>query len=399
MCGLVGFIGGMKNGFCQADTTVFKQMLYMDALRGEDSTGAFVFHNTGEVEVLKDVLHANEFVRTKEFGDMSTRAISKGQAIFGHNRKKTSGEINEKTAHPFVIDDEGGSPRYVFMHNGTLNNHTILERNLTDVLLKDLGMSSFTTPDTGVDSEILGNMLCHTQGDPRKIEEMLAKVVGAWACIWIDQEKEMLYMLRNKERPLSVGYSKIGTFVASESQMIHACTSRNNTLVDKYEMLEEDTLYSLCLGKAETEFTKEKLTIKKALPTTLVSGGGHTVWKGKKTTTDIEDWEDAASKNSMKRFRKKFLGTSISFWVDDYIQTTFPETPNFIVLGQNLLMDKTKHLVRGICRGVSRKEINEMVGQLVFGTISAVDWDDAENQIMIHVTDIKVNTYATSACH
>ena len=41
MCGLVGMIAIQSQGFSYKDKEMFNQLLYADAVRGEDSTGVF----------------------------------------------------------------------------------------------------------------------------------------------------------------------------------------------------------------------------------------------------------------------------------------------------------------------------------------------------------------------
>ena len=147
MCGLVGMIVKNVNGAISADADVVEQLLYIDALRGEDSTGVCLFENDGDIRVIKEAQPADYFLRSKEWLSLRTAFVTRGKAILGHNRKATIGKTNDDNAHPFVIED-----RYVFMHNGTLHSH----KHLADV---------------EIDSHALGIHLTKCEGDPKKIEE------------------------------------------------------------------------------------------------------------------------------------------------------------------------------------------------------------------------------------
>jgi glucosamine 6-phosphate synthetase-like amidotransferase/phosphosugar isomerase protein len=106
---------------------VFEEMLYIDALRGEDATGVACVNINHGAKVFKEASHSAWFVYNKEYDDARNSFLSKGKALLGHNRKATIGGKKDENAHPFVFDD-----RYVFFHNGTLNNHRKLANTEVD---------------------------------------------------------------------------------------------------------------------------------------------------------------------------------------------------------------------------------------------------------------------------
>lgn len=175
MCGLVALVTKNKYGFSGEQKDIFSILLYLDVLRGEDSTGAFVVDGLGNVELAKDATPAADFIRTNEYKSLKDLAFKKGWAMVGHNRSATRGTITDRNAHPFAVDD-----KIVLVHNGTLvgghKHHA----------------------DTDVDSEAIAHLLAKEE-DP---EQVLRKVNGAFALIWYDVDNKKLNFIRNTQRPL-----------------------------------------------------------------------------------------------------------------------------------------------------------------------------------------------------
>ena len=67
MCGLVGMVFKAQSGGTIADANTFEQLLYIDALRGDDSTGVAALYNDGSIKVLKEATSADYFRCTKEY--------------------------------------------------------------------------------------------------------------------------------------------------------------------------------------------------------------------------------------------------------------------------------------------------------------------------------------------
>jgi len=208
MCGLVGIIGDVNS---VASRKMFTTMLFLDTLRGEDSTGVYAInYKDNEVNILKDALQAPDFIQEKPYEDMM-RVSNRYSALIGHNRAATVGVVNKRNAHPFEHGD------ITMVHNGTLRNEHMLD----------------TYKDFYVDSE----MLC---GDFNKngMKNTIMKVNGAFALIWHDKSDNTVNILRNSERPLSYAVFQaqssanvlIGSpflAVASEPWMMTVAASRS----------------------------------------------------------------------------------------------------------------------------------------------------------------------------
>lgn len=204
MCGLVGVAGNLT----YKDKEVFKNLMVVSSLRGEDSAGvAFVpLNRPEEAEVVKAVGSPYDLFAIKKFDT----GFHDKQAAIGHTRKATVGGIHRHTAHPFEAGDIVG------VHNGTLRNW---QRAYND-LDKDFA-KYFNT-----DSETLINAIAEFG-----VKEVIERTDGAYALIWFDKEKETLNFLRNEERTLWYAYSEKQDIVywASEYRMLDLCLSRTDT--------------------------------------------------------------------------------------------------------------------------------------------------------------------------
>jgi glucosamine 6-phosphate synthetase-like amidotransferase/phosphosugar isomerase protein len=104
MCGIIGSVIKAQNGFFNGDVKTVEELLYIDALRGPDSTGLACFYNDGEMQLVKQASEAAWFRCEKEYDAVFKKLVSKGKAVIGHNRKKTVGKIDHDSAHPFAIN-------------------------------------------------------------------------------------------------------------------------------------------------------------------------------------------------------------------------------------------------------------------------------------------------------
>jgi len=178
MCGLVGVAGEVNITAEKA----FRNLLILDSLRGEDSTGiASIKKVDGNVLVAKALGDPFQLFDTKVF-DRAVRGTSK--AILGHNRYATTGAVTARNAHPFEFNSLVG------VHNGTLTNKWSLEDH----------------KDFSVDSE---NLYHHIE--KKGLRNAMDVANGAWALVWWDKIEETLNFLRNKERPLFFCYNESNT--------------------------------------------------------------------------------------------------------------------------------------------------------------------------------------------
>ena len=331
MCGLVGLIHNTLNGFNVKDLDVFEQMLYVDALRGEDATGVACITTEQGAKVFKEASHSAYFVYDKDYDKQRSSFLRDGKALLGHNRKATIGKKVDENAHPFVYDD-----RYIFFHNGTLNNHRALA-------------------DTEVDSEALGLHLTKCNGDVTKIGELLDRVTGAYACVWYDADKHTVYMLRNFERPLNIVLFENGSIAyASETWIAIGPAIRNHYKVKETYSLDPGHLYSIKLDAISCSVVKEAIP-KKALP--LVSTIMHT---GGKMINGVK-------KREIKGILSHLKANYIGFFVDDFQCQSFePEdTEVYDWLFTGSYEDFPGVVFKYIGKDMFPWEANEMLGKYV----------------------------------
>ena len=215
MCGHVGVAGQIA----AAHEKVFRELLILDSIRGEHSTGvAGVSHNG--VRIAKVVGDPFELFRSRQWTEVM-QPVNK--VLIGHNRYATTGAVNKKNAHPFQIDNIVGA------HNGTLTNKYQL-------------LDGFTFD---VDSEALYNHM-----EKKGLESLLKTMSGAWALVWWDQRDSTLNFLRNKERPLYVASLKAGgvIFWASEKWMLEVALSRANMEVKEVTEVALNVHFSIAIG-------------------------------------------------------------------------------------------------------------------------------------------------------
>lgn len=236
MCGIVGLISKRANGFYYGDTEAFKNLLLLDTLRGEDSTGAFLVTPKGEAEIVKIGSHPYHLFCTEEFKNFEKKIHQDACIVIGHNRKATQGTINSTNAHPFVEDN------IILVHNGTISGHKQMAA-------------------TEVDS----HAICHSFVE-KGHEETLKNLTGAFALVWYDINKELLYAIRNDERPLTLIETDDIIYLASESWMPKTLLARKDAKKNdlKSITLEVGMLYTFDL---KGKYTTTPMELKKPVTT------------------------------------------------------------------------------------------------------------------------------------
>jgi len=194
MCGIVGYYGDTNLKAKEACI----DMLFMDVVRGKDSTGVALLNYKGELKINKHVGLPDMLFAETDFGKDQNML----QRMFlGHNRAATAGEVTNDNAHPFQ------SGNIVGVHNGTLRGkHRLKDWN-----------------KFGTDSEAL----IHTIAE-EGIEEAWKLVEGAATVVFYDEVAETFSFIRNSERPFVFATSEDGKglFFSSEGGILRAAAGR-----------------------------------------------------------------------------------------------------------------------------------------------------------------------------
>jgi hypothetical protein len=226
MCGLIGYITSLTNGFAFKEVDAFKGAMFLNQFRGGHATGVVAVDNKLDTYTwLKSVGGPHKFFDGKDGSDLEKFILNRAVLAFGHGRHATRGSADKlECAHPFEVEIPGQkNQNLVFMHNGTLHMH--------QPMLREDPIHKFE-----VDSHWLATQIA--KFGP---EEALAKTKGAMACLWWNSHTQRFYVYRNTERPLYYILSKDKTelMLNSEEASIAWCKFRYKlTDFDLNDMLE-----------------------------------------------------------------------------------------------------------------------------------------------------------------
>lgn len=283
MCGLVGCAGLITS----VEERLFRQLLVLDSIRGEHSTGVAAVNMLGAVDVAKTVGDPFQLFETKSYEGIMRQA---NRVLIGHNRYATTGKINRRNAHPFEFDGLVGA------HNGTLHNKYALKNH----------------NDFDVDSEAL-----YSHINEEGLDAAIKLVRGAWALTWYDKDNETINFLRNEERPLfyCISENKKVIFWASEAWMLQSVFSREGYKIGKVYVLPTDTHYSFTVSlkdAANHTFDKAKARHVKGAPplqqSTVTYFSGHQSKKVDTKTTET-------TTHTKSSYDDAYLGRKIVFEV------------------------------------------------------------------------------------
>lgn len=248
MCGIVGVITSRVTSI---ERKIFKDLLFMDTLRGWDSTGLITRDTKGDTYMYKRALAAPDFM----FLPVPKAMMDKQwKMAIGHNRAATKGAVNDENAHPFKHD------HIIGCHNGTLTSCTNLEDH-----------TKFS-----VDSDNLFYDLAKNGA-----EVTIPKLRGAFCLAWYDMKKDTFNLIRNSQRPMYYCWNKAGNFFAfaSEEHMLRAAISgdrqgRSAYAVEEVRELEVGQWIQINVGTLKAHIKKLELG-KDALPVNSYGGGSH----------------------------------------------------------------------------------------------------------------------------
>lgn len=179
MCGIVGV--ATKGGMTFDLIKVFNDLLFMDTLRGFDSTGvAAIPMQQGDATVYKRALPAPDFLQLRAYNKLVARPSSL-RALLGHNRAATRGAVTDDNAHPF---EHAG---ITLVHNGSLTHYSnLVPHNSVDV-----------------DSEAICIAIAQATTHEQLVD-VIEKISGAFSLVWHDSTTDYLWFVRNEDRPMTL---------------------------------------------------------------------------------------------------------------------------------------------------------------------------------------------------
>lgn len=267
-------------------------MLYLDVLRGEDSTGVAAISNAWgkivpTVEVFKSLGPPTDFFLDHAVGTRTRNVTHKPVDVFmGHNRAATQGKVTAENAHPFEFDNLVGA------HNGTVGQSS----------LKDF----HGFKDYDIDSQIIFSHLSHTQN----IEDVWKDADGAMALVWWDKVANRLNIIRNQQRPMQFAYSEDGKLMmyASENWMLVVAAMRHGIKLQKSVAVKPDCQYSFEVGdEGKVVHTERNVAPFVAKPVVYGYGAGHNWSRG---------WEDSDWGYPKTPVRSSFKSLVVKEFID-----------------------------------------------------------------------------------
>jgi glucosamine--fructose-6-phosphate aminotransferase (isomerizing) len=213
MCGIVGYIGKHEA------YPILIEGLHRLEYRGYDSAGVAVIGPDTGLNVFKAkgrVADLEAFCKDKNIA---------GSIGIAHTRWATHGEPSHINAHPHYSQSEN----LALIHNGIIENHTILKEELT---LNGYTFRSST--DTEVLVQLIEYIKVSNQVDIcTAVQLALAQVVGAYAIAVIEKGNPDLIIAARKSSPLVVGIGDDAFFLASDAMPMIGYTNQVVYLKDE----------------------------------------------------------------------------------------------------------------------------------------------------------------------
>lgn len=246
MCGIVGYIGKRRA------YDILIQGLHRLEYRGYDSSGVAMIDAAGNLNIYKSkgkVEALEHHATNKELG---------GCIGIAHTRWATHGEPNDINAHPHYSQ----SGRIALVHNGTIENYTVLKDALTEH-----GYSFVSQTDTEVAVQLIEYiMMTNNCSLFEAVAQATKSIVGAYAFAVIDRENPRQIVAARQSSPLVIGIGEGEYFLASDATPIIEYTNKVVYLDDgDIAVIEPDKelkIYdSTAAGKSKIEITELQMSI------------------------------------------------------------------------------------------------------------------------------------------
>ena len=197
MCGIVGYIGGVRDA-----TPVLLDGLRRLEYRGYDSAGIAVQNGRGlAIRKLAG--------RVQALADSLVRLPVHGQSGIAHTRWATHGVPNDRNAHPH-LDCSG---RIAVVHNGIIEN--------ADTLRAVLERSGHRI-QTETDTEVLAHLIEEASGATleARLRAALAHVEGTYGLAVVSADQHETLVVARRGSPVILGIGDGEYFVASDASAV-----------------------------------------------------------------------------------------------------------------------------------------------------------------------------------
>jgi glucosamine--fructose-6-phosphate aminotransferase (isomerizing) len=196
MCGIIGVIGSREAA------PILLEALRRLEYRGYDSAGIATLGAAAP--------HAIDRRRAPgkltRLADVLTTTPLSGQSGIGHTRWATHGAPTEANAHPH------GTARVVVVHNGIIENHVELKRELIAA-----GQHFVTQTDTETVAQLLDLYLAQGLSPREAAAASFARLTGAYAIAVLFAGYPDLLIAARHGAPLAVGFGAEEMFVGSDA--------------------------------------------------------------------------------------------------------------------------------------------------------------------------------------
>lgn len=248
MCGVCGVYSPTLDA---TDISVFKKLLLINQLRGQDSTGVAIVHADRKLTVLKGVGHSGHFLKSKEAKEFIS-VDAKPMVLMGHCRAATIGFVNRKNAHPFSFKNVVGAMNGTFY--GTFPSSELYETDSEAIFFNiNKAIEEGRDPIEGINDSMV--------------------YTPKFALTYVNKKDNTINFIRNSERPLHFAYIK------NRQTLVWSSTSEHLEFVlDEIEevpytgwkqndkdcfTLKEHDLLSITIGKPATKTSLVGKEIKK----------------------------------------------------------------------------------------------------------------------------------------
>jgi hypothetical protein len=236
MCGITGFSRADERSSISKPGAFLKSAVLAIENRGTDATGFAYTDGDRKGWYWKTAKPAHDAVFSGFFP--TRRDIV---TAIGHTRWATQGSRHKNENNHPVIDDG-----VMLVHNGIITNDKEIQKWLDPDHL----------PKAEVDTAAFAAMLAHPDElYASHVTDLLGMVAGSAAFAWIMTDSpETLHLARTLERPLTIGWTRLGDLVMSSTPMTLADLSDlSGVKIRRFREVEEGTYLRVVAGEIVEE--------------------------------------------------------------------------------------------------------------------------------------------------